>query len=137
MLGFIFLIYALVSAFVLLPLIRCVRCGYYGKRCNFGWGVMVSKLFPRAENSPYQSTYGYTILLWPLRIIPIGAGILKIIDGILGGFSVIPQGLFGIYLGVILIHRVFYRARACRRCRQRTICPVYDIAAMKGNIEIE
>jgi hypothetical protein len=131
-LGFLFLIYGLVCVFVLLPLIRCVRCGYYGKRCNFGWGVMISRLFPKAEGESFFSAYGYTVLIWPLRIIPLGVGFLRIIDGFMGGFHFVPQGLLGIYLLVMIIHRRFYRARACTRCRQKDVCPVYDVSCMRG-----
>jgi hypothetical protein len=133
--GLLFLIYGVVCVFVLLPLIRCVRCYYYGKRCNFGWGVMVSKLFPRVEGEEFYSAYGYTVLFWPLRIIPLGIGLLRIIDGFMGGFYFVPQGLLGIYLLVILLHRWIYRASACARCRQKNICPVYDVACMRGTLQ--
>jgi len=134
-LGFFFMIYAMVCGFVLLPLLRCVRCYYYGKRCNFGWGVMVGKLFSRAQGDSFYSVYGYSMLFWPLRIVPIGVGLLKILDGIMGGFEFVPQGLFGIYIIVIFLHRRFYRSRACRRCHQQAVCPVYDIAVMRSDFE--
>ncbi len=132
-LGLFFLIYGVVCAFVLLPLIRCVRCYYYGKRCNFGWGVMVSKLLPKVEGENYASSYGYSILFWPLRIIPFGLGITGVIFGFFAGFQFIPQGLFGIYVLVILLHRWFYRKLACSRCHQRPGCPVYDAKAIIEN----
>jgi hypothetical protein len=132
-LGVAFLAYGVVCVFLLLPVIRCVRCYYYGKRCNFGWGVMVSKLFPRVEGESHASMYGFTILFWPLRILPVGVGLLGIYGGILGEFKMIPQGLFAIYLLVILVHRWFYRSLACTRCHQREGCPVYDISAIRGN----
>lgn len=133
-LGVAFLAYGVVCVFLLLPVIRCVRCYYYGKRCNFGWGVMVSRLFPRVENESYASAYGFTILFWPLRILPIGFGFIDIYAGIRGGeLMLLPHGLFAIYLLVILIHRWFYRSFSCRRCHQREGCPVYDIGAIRGN----
>jgi hypothetical protein len=130
-LGLLFVVYGVISIFLLLPMIRCVRCYYYGKLCNFGWGLLVSKFFPKAENSPYPSTYGFTMAFWPLRIIPIGLGFLNLLDGYLNsGFAINPHGLFGIYLLVILIHRRFYRAVACTRCHQCPTCPVYDSKAV-------
>jgi len=134
-LGVFFLIYGLVCLFVLLPLIRCVRCRYYGKRCNFGWGVLVSRLFSRADTDDFSSSYGYTFLFWPLRILPIGLGMLKIPAGFTDGFKVMPHALFGIYLLLIILHRRYYRSAACQRCRQKEICPIYDIASMRGKIE--
>lgn len=135
--GLLFLIYGFVSAFVLLPLIRCVRCYYYGKRCNFGWGILVSKLFPRVDGDSYYAIYGYSFLFWPLRIFPIGAGLLTVLDGVLGGFKFFPQAIFGIYLVVLFLHRRYYRSIACRRCHQNAVCPVYDIMNTRRNIGTE
>lgn len=129
--GFLFLIYGFISAFVLLPLIRCTRCYYYGKRCNFGWGKLVALFFPKADGGSFSSQYGYSLIFWPLRIIPIGAGFIKIIDGFMNEFAFVPQGLLGIYFLVLFLQRKFYRKMACSRCRQRSICPVYDISVMR------
>jgi hypothetical protein len=136
-LAIMYVVYAVVCLFLLLPLIRCVRCSYYGKRCNIGWGVWVSKLFPRDEKSPQSAYYGYTILFWPLRIFPILFGLRFFIDGIVFVFSgafdeflFIPHGLYLTYIGVIIIHRRFYRASSCARCHERLSCPVYNSRAM-------
>jgi hypothetical protein len=133
-LGLFFIAYGAIAIFLLLPLIRCVRCYYYGKRCNFGWGVWVAKLFPRAENSPYPSTYGYSFLFWPIRLIPIAIGFIGLPTIIVEGFDFSRDGLFLIYLFIIIVHRLFYRNRACSRCNQRPTCPVYNIDAMAGKI---
>lgn len=132
-LGLIFLTYGVVCAFLLLPVIRCVRCYYYGRRCNFGWGVMVSRLLSKVEGENYASTYGYSILFWPLRIIPFGLGLRDVIFGFIAGFQFMPQGIFGIYIMVIFLHRQFYRKLSCSRCHQRPGCPVYDARAVIGN----
>ncbi len=132
-LGIIFLAYGVVCAFLLLPLIRCVRCYYYGRRCNFGWGILVSRLLPKVEGENYASRYGYSILFWPLRIIPFGLGLRDIIFGFIAGFQFLPQGIFGIYFLVIFLHRQFYRKLACSRCHQRPGCPVYDAKAVMEN----
>lgn len=134
-LGLIFLTYGVVCAFVLLPAIRCVRCYYYGRRCNFGWGVMVSRLFPKVEGENYASIYGYSILFWPLRIIPFGLGLRDIAFGFQAGFQLLPQGLFGIYVLVIFLHRRLYRKLSCSRCHQRHGCPVYDAKAVLGEAD--
>jgi hypothetical protein len=148
--GLIFLIYGFVSVFVLLPLARCNRCFYYGKVCNFGLGKWAALFFPESAEKVYSSAYGYTILLWPLRIIPIGLGLIPIIGVIIGGLSVpsgnlgdmgqtiisslrvVPHGLFIIYLLIIYLHRKFYRSRSCPRCYHKPECPVYDENALLG-----
>jgi hypothetical protein len=125
-LGVFFIAYGVVCLFLLLPLIRCVRCGYFGKRCSIGWGKWVAGIFPRDELSPPDAYYGYTMLFWPLRALPILLAVKSILDGIMGKFSLIPHGLFGLYFIVLYLGRRFYRARACPLCLQKTNCPVYN-----------
>ncbi len=93
---------------------------------------MVSKLLPKAESENYASSYGYSILFWPIRIIPFGLGIRDVIFGFLAGFQFHPQGLFGVYVLVVFLHRQFYRRLACVRCHQRKVCPVYDAGVVMG-----
>jgi hypothetical protein len=125
--GILFLAYGVVCLFLIFPLIRCVRCSYYGRRCNFGWSrVWISKMFPKDELNHFSAYYGWSIFFWPLRIVPIAMGIGRLPSWILGEFDFSTHGLFLIYLAVIIIHRRFYRTRACPRCRQKDLCPVYN-----------
>lgn len=126
-LGIAFLAYGVVSLFLIFPLIRCVRCRYYGQRCNFGWGKFwVARFFPKDDKNPYDIYHGWSILFLPLRLIPIGLGVRNLPLWIISGkFSFTLHGLFLIYLAIIIIHRQFYRARACSKCHQREICPVF------------
>ena len=97
-LGVMFLAYGVVCLFLLLPLIRCVRCSYYGRRCNFGWGVWVSKVFSRDETHSQSAFYGYTILFWPLRLFPLLLGFAKFLNGLIAGLAKkngFPDGLWG------------------------------------------
>lgn len=148
--GLIFLIYGFVGIFVLLPLARCVRCYYYGKACNFGLGLWAAAFFPESRDKRFASAYGFTIFLWPLRIIPLGLGVIPILGVIRYGLSIpsgyaidmleamvmnlriVPHGLFVIYLAVIYLHRKYYRSRSCSRCHHKIDCPVYDKKALLG-----
>jgi hypothetical protein len=133
-LALLFIVYGVIAVFFLLPAIRCSRCYYYGKRCNFGWGEWVSKVFPRDSDNAFSSFYGYTILLWPTRIIPMGAGLYTM--GLVFGKPNIPiLCIFGGYLLVIIIHRRFYRSRACVRCHEKNSCAVYDKRVMLALLE--
>ncbi len=124
--GIIYLSYGIACLFIIFPLIRCVRCYYYGLRCNFGWGrAWVSKFFPKDEARDYGAYYGWSILFWPIRLFPIILGIRALPLWITGGFDFMTHGLFLIYLVIILTHRLFYRSRACTKCHQNKICPVY------------
>jgi hypothetical protein len=130
-LGLIFSSYWAFSMLVLLPLIRCTKCYYYGKRCNTGWGLLASFAFPRGEEIYFRSGYALTFLLWPLRILPIGISLLNLIDGL----TFIPDGLFGIYILMIILHRVYYRASNCPGCHQKEVCPVYDPSVLVKKID--
>ena len=136
-LGVMYLAYGVVCLFLLLPIIRCVRCSYYGKRCNFGWGVWVSKVFSREEVHSQSAFYGYTILFWPLRLLPLIFGFAKFLNGLIGviagqfeQFRLMPHGLYLIYLATLWLHRRFYRAASCSRCHEQLSCPVYNSRAM-------
>ena len=146
--GVIYLIYGFTAVFVILPLTRCNRCFYYGKICNFGLGKWAAAFVPESEEKIYSSAYGFSILFWPLRIIPIMTGLIPIIGLIRGsllipsgeigdmaefffsGLRIIPEGLFLIYLLVLYFHRKYYRAKSCTRCYHKTDCPVYDKKAL-------
>ena len=124
--GILYLAYGIVSLFLIFPLIRCVRCNYYGKRCNFGWGKWwVAAFFQRDTESNYADYYGWSALFWPLRLLPILIG-LRTLPGLISGrFNFESHGIFLIYLTILFLHRRYYRARACTRCLQKAICPVY------------
>jgi len=142
--GLFFLIYAMICGMVLLPLLRCVKCFYYGKRCNFGWGVWVSKIFPKSDDPVYSSAHGLSFLFWPVRALPIGIGSIQIIGAIKFSLSVVGEGfaeVYSVFIGsldyfdlivlavyfiIIYLHRKFYRSQACTRCHQRQVCPVYN-----------
>jgi len=121
-LGLFYSAYWVLSLFVFLPILRCTKCFYYGKRCNTAWGLLAGFAFPKGEPVFFQAGYGLTMLLWPLRILPFGIGILRLIDG----FTFNPDGLFGVYIAVIILHRLYYRAVNCSVCYQKNICPVYN-----------
>ena len=151
--GLFFLIYGFVAIFVVLPLTRCIRCYYYGKACNFGLGKWASFFFPEASEKDFPSAYGYSILLWMLRIVPIGIGIIPFIGAIRNGFAApegtpggalgaivsgldfFPQGVFAIYLLVIFLHRKYYRSQSCTRCYHKRDCPVYNKEALVGTFK--
>jgi hypothetical protein len=151
--GLIFLIYGFIGIFVLLPLARCIRCYYYGKLCNFGLGKWAAIFFPEAKDKKFASAYGFTVFLWPLRIMPLGLGLIPIFGSIRYGLTIpsdnpadmfnafvyslrmIPHGLYVIYLAIIFLHSKYYRAVSCRSCNHQMDCPVYDKKALLGTIE--
>jgi len=126
-LGLLFTAYVVLSLFVLLPMLRCSSCYYYGKRCNTAWGLFAEFAFEKTDTKFFQSGYVLTIILWPMRLIPLGIGLIRS----LGEVRFEPHGLVLIYIGLIVLHRLYYRAVNCRVCHQKTVCPVYDPHILK------
>jgi len=122
--GIFFIAYGVVCLLLLFPLIRCVRCVYYGRRCSLGLGRWVAELFPRDQQNPPGEYDGFNIVFWPLRIIPIILGIMSLIGGFMSKFTIIPHGLFAAYLLIILIQRRYYRSGACPTCAGAEIRPI-------------
>ncbi|NLI16195.1 MAG: hypothetical protein GX409_07925 [candidate division Zixibacteria bacterium] len=130
-LGLFFAAWWAVSLFVLLPLIRCIHCFYYGKRCNTAWGLITGFSFAKGETKFFQSGYGLTFLLWPLRILPFFFGFKDLLGATMEWeFAFNPNGLFGIYVLTLVIHRLYYRKSNCPSCYQKSLCPVYNPQAM-------
>jgi len=50
-------------------------------------------------------------------------------------FAFNPNGLFGIYVLIIIIHRLYYLKSNCPSCYQKATCPVYNPRAMVGQVE--
>lgn len=130
--GLAYAAYWIVSMLVLLPLIRCIHCYYYGKRCNTALGLFAGFAFPQGETIYFQAGYALTFILWPLRIIPVGIGLLGLLDGV----TFIPDGLFGIYIIIIVLHRLYYRTANCRVCNMQSECPVYNPHVLRTRTEI-
>ena len=126
-LGLVYGAYWVFSLFVLLPLIRCTKCYYYGKRCNTGWGLLAGFAFPKEQQKYFHAGYALTFLIWPLRFLPIAVGLLNLI----GGLTFLSDGLFGLYLLIIVAHRLYYRSFNCPVCYQKGCCPVYDPFILK------
>jgi hypothetical protein len=125
-LGLFYAAWWAVSLFVILPLVRCIYCHYYGKRCNTAWGRWAGFAFDKGEPRYFQSGYGLTFLLWPLRILPFLSGMKDLVGALGDKLQFDPNGLFGIYVLVIILHRLFYRTANCPACHQKGICPVYN-----------
>jgi len=125
--GLLYSAYWVFSLFVLLPLIRCSKCYYYGKRCNTGWGLWAGFAFPKDEQKYFHAGYALTFLIWPLRLLPIAIGLLNLLNKL----TFLSDGIFGIYLLVIIIHRLYYRLFNCPVCYQKKCCPVYDPLILK------
>jgi len=112
--GILYLVYGIISIFLLIPAFRCADCDYYGRRCSLGWGRWAPRLFPDNYRNLLGSFSGINIVFWPLRLAPILTGLDKIIQSIiLCNYSLDQHYLFGAYLVILLLQRLLFHTRIC------------------------
>jgi len=112
--GILYLIYALICIFLLMPLFRCAQCDYYGRRCSYGWGKLASKMVKDEYRGLFKNQTGLNVIFWPLRLVPI----LLSLSGILGSivsetFDFRNYYIFGIYLFILILQKLFFKSRVC------------------------
>lgn len=118
--AYLFASYLALAATVLLPLARCTRCHYYGRRCHIGWGRVASLLYPKGEEELFKDNFKYSVFLYPVWIVPLLVGLLQLarqrtLDALL---------VFLIYLVVLYSSRRLLQWHAgCKGCHQRLFCP--------------
>ena len=122
LLGFIYLIFALVMVFVVLRKLVCPNCYYHGKCCHIGWGKLSSLLFKKGNIEDFPNSIG-------LKSAPLTYGLLTLIPLILVIISIFQEFLISkVIILVILLAISFYsgtvgRKKACVVCKMRLICP--------------
>jgi hypothetical protein len=112
--GILYLIYALICVFLLMPLFRCAHCDYYGRRCSYGWGKLASKMVRDEYRGLFKNQAGLNIIFWPLRLVPI----LLSLSGILGSivtetFDFRNYYIFGFYLLILILQMIIFKSRVC------------------------
>jgi hypothetical protein len=112
--GILYLIYALISIFLLMPLLRCAQCDYFGRRCSLGWGAWASKMVADEYRGLFKDQTGLNIIFWPLRLIPILFGISDIVGALIKEtFAFENYYIYGSYLLVLILQRLFFHTRVC------------------------
>jgi hypothetical protein len=112
--GIVYLIYALICVFLLMPLFRCAQCDYYGRRCSYGWGKLASKMVRDEYRGLFKNQTGLNIIFWPLRLVPILLGIKSILESIATDtFDFRNYYVFGAYLLILLLQKLIFKSRVC------------------------
>ena len=111
--GILFTAYGIVCVFLLIPIVHYGHRDLYGGRCTLGWGGWAARFFPKDSVISGDDYRGLTILYWPLRIIPILFGLYFLLQGFMAKFYFIPQGIFGIYIAILIIQNFLFKAYAC------------------------
>ena len=120
--GWIYLVFAILMVFVVLRKLVCPNCYYYDKWCNTGWGKLCALFFKKGDIEKFSTSPG-------IRIAPLVYGSFTLIPLILlvismfKGFSLLKLSvivllvLIGFYSGTIS------RKKTCAKCKMRLICP--------------
>jgi len=118
-LAYLYILYGATCLTLILPLSRCVYCGYHGRFCPSGFGKIAAYLFPKNDESQYSAKYLYFTLTYPFWLFPGLVGLIQVLR-VRTYMSLI---LLLAYLLTLFLERVFLRTMGCRNCRQRKICP--------------
>jgi hypothetical protein len=102
----------------------CRRCRYYGRRCDLGWSVIATLLFPPDRDDSRYIQAGMRSFPWLLLLVgaPVGIGIVSL----LLQFS--PARLawllgYGAAVGIFVATTPI---TSCPHCRMNDICPLYS-----------
>ena len=126
----IFLAYSIILIVTIIGFryLVCSPCYYYGKPCpSYGFSYL-ARIFPKAEDKPFNSTAavietGIIILCWLLPILILILSWTCVIDS----YSLLEYVLTGIYvtllLGVTLVHLI----TGCNKCEIQD-CPINKLS---------
>ncbi len=122
LLGWVYLILAVFSVYILLRKLVCTNCYYYGKWCPIGWGKLSALFFNQGNIENFSKSIG-------VKLAPIVYGLLTLIPMIVVTISLIQQSTVPkllVLLAILLIG--FYsgtlsRKKTCRNCKMRLLCP--------------
>ncbi len=120
--GWIYLILAISTVYVLMRKLVCTNCYYYGKWCAAGWGKLASLIFKQGNIEKFAISLG-------VKLAPIAYGLLSLIPLVLVIMSIIQKFTFvKLFVAVLLLAISAYsggisRGKACVNCRMRIICP--------------
>ena len=120
--GWIYLVFAVVMVYVVLRKLVCTNCYYYDKWCASGWGKLSKLMFEKGDISKFSTSVG-------VKLAPMVYGILTLIPMIMVVVSIVKG--FSAYKLTILILILLIsgysggigRKKACEECKMRLICP--------------
>lgn len=120
--SWLYLGFGFIMAYIVMRIIICKHCYYYGKRCHTGWGKISALLTSKGETKRFGcGAAGKSIPMFYalMTIIPLIFGIIKLVKSF--DFSVLI--VFGIFLTSVILSSVPVRKSACKKCKMKEICP--------------
>jgi hypothetical protein len=127
LLGLLYLAFAFVQMYVLMPLLVCPNCVYYKLKdslCISGMNLIARKVARPGDVKDFagrgQGLLCHNNLYMAAKIIPIAA----MIPALILNFSAVLLGIFVAVVG-LLVFRIFviFPKIACVHCRAKNMCP--------------
>jgi len=137
LLGFLYLAFAFVQMYVLMPLMVCPNCVYYrweDSRCISGLNLVSKEVAREGDVKDFatraEGLLCHNNLYMAAKILPIVA----MIPSLILNFSPLLLAIFLTVVGLLLL-RIFviFPKVACVHCRAKNICPNAESMGLSGN----
>jgi hypothetical protein len=113
----VYLPWSLIMCYVVLRKLVCANCYYYGKRCDFGWGLISAKLFKKGDIEEFNEALPVVLTTYSIMMfLPL------ILLAITRMFTTFPLLLMVIILVIIILFMGPTRRVGCSRCKMRIYC---------------
>jgi len=117
--------YSVNCMYVLMPMLVCTHCSYYGRTCHSGQGRIAGFLFSRAEPAPFAQSFKYARLAAPVFLAPLVAGVILSALHFTWARVGLTVGFGALALGAT---RAITCGLGCPHCGQRSVCPAFQKA---------
>ena len=121
LLGWFYLIIAILLVYIVLRKLVCTNCYYYNKWCSIGWGRLSAALFKKGSIDNFNDSIGLKLapfIYVSLMIIPI----IVIIISIIQVFNYYKLGILIVLLLLFVYSGGIGRKASCSRCKMRLHC---------------
>jgi hypothetical protein len=115
-----YLVYSLSCMYLLLPLLVCTSCSYYGRTCHSGQGQIASLLFSPQDKSEFSARFRHMRLAAPVFLAPLLAGVVLLFVRFSPGLAVSILAFGILALGCT---RLVTKRLGCPHCQQQHVCP--------------
>jgi hypothetical protein len=117
----VYLLWSLIMCYVVLRKLVCANCYYYGKRCDFGWGLISAKLFKKGNIEEFNDALPVVLTTYSIMMfLPL------ILLGYTMTYESFPNFLKLILIIIILIMIISFmgptRKKGCFHCKMRIYC---------------
>jgi hypothetical protein len=119
--GWIYLIFGFSMVLVIMRILVCRNCYYYGKMCHTGWGKLSALYCKQGEITHFGCGLAgkmIPIFYGSMTIIPIIIGIISLVIS----FSLILLIALLIFITVAILSSITLRKKACEKCKMKMIC---------------